>query len=565
MKSKKLLLSIIASGILAVNSNSASLWDDSSIFHNVTSSHISTDPMSGGTYMSGGGIEVRFKGTGSFPPIFGFGAPGLKASCSGITFDAGYAVFMNLERLGQQLSQAGASLAYGVLIGLVYTMPGVEQAFTKLNEWSQWLQSFLADSCNIGVNVGKELGRQAWRNVEGGVHELTNKIPSPNDVLGKPTDIASNLEKLLTDGTSDQKESAKSSITDDLFKDARAGIVATYINSLLKRGEENITFSQSEIIEFKPLDSIGLTASTKIMAYFITSIIDDIALDEKAVTIIAKGLKTDDAKLLAEQIEAKGGNEGTFRSIQARNKNATSAFVSFMLNGKNAGDASVFSNLRGLRTALISLDNKTGVRDTFVTLLDTTGNTTDVFDTFEGYISESKKLVYKTYNQAMIDLKGAAGPNPITDVIKVTSAYPIMYDLIRNLVLLSDKKQTVEIDAEGTTDVDMLNYIAYRNAIALVGLAVENMNQAIKKSTTELDNKIKEAANNSPISSEISNSVKHLNLLKEQKIVLDKEIEKIKEELNKKIVQIESNENVRRMNERFEQALRERNLQKGDK
>ena len=45
----------------------------------------------------------------------------------------------------------------------------------------------------------------------------------------------------------------------------------------------------------------------------------------------------------------------------------------------------------------------------------------------------------------------------------------------------------------------------------------------------------------------------------------DKEIEKIKEELNKKIVQIESNENVRRMNERFEQALRERNLQKGDK
>ena len=54
-------------------------------------------------------------------------------------------------------------------------------------------------------------------------------------------------------------------------------------------------------------------------------------------------------------------------------------------------------------------------------------------------------------------------------------------------------------------------------------------------------------------------------MLKEQKIVLDKEIEKIKEELNKKIVQIESNENVRRMNERFEQALRERNLQKGDK
>ena len=565
MKSKKLLLSIIASSVLVVNSNSASLWDDSSIFHNVTSSHIAIDPMSGGTYMSGGGIEVRFKTTGNFPPVFSFGAPSLKASCSGISFDAGYAVFMNLERLGQQLSQAGASLAYGVLIGLVYTMPGVEQAFTKLNEWSQWLQSFLSESCNIGTAIGKSLGRTAWRGVEEQVNELTAKIPSPNEYLKKPIDYATMIEKALTDGTEEQKKKVHYSILDDLLSDVRAGIVGTYITSLIKRGEENVAFSTTEMIEFRNLESIGLTESTKFMAYFISSIIDDIATDELAITNVLKEIKANNAKALAEIIEDKGGKEKTFRTIQARNKDSTQAFISFMLNGKEANDASTLSNLKGLRVAMFSLDNKTGIRDQFITLTDKTSNVTDPFGSFEGFIKESKKLVYKTYNQALIDLKKVQGTNPISDTIKVTSAYPVMYDLVRNIVLTSDKKQLLNLDSSDPDVVDMLNYIAYKNAILLVGLAVDNMNQVITKSITELDNKKKDITVSNPEAKTATNSNEHIDKLKQQKITLDKEIEKIKEELNKLSAKVESSDTVRKMNERLAQILRERNLQKGDK
>ena len=565
MKSKKLLLSIIASSVLVVNSNSASLWDDSSIFHNVTSSHIAIDPMSGGTYMSGGGIEVRFKTTGNFPPVFSFGAPSLKASCSGISFDAGYAVFMNLERLGQQLSQAGASLAYGVLIGLVYTMPGVEQAFTKLNEWSQWLQSFLSESCNIGTAIGKELGRTAWRGVEEQVNEMTAKIPSPSDYLDKPIDYANMIAKVMTNGTIEQKHKVNISILDDLLSDGRGGIVGTYITSLIKKGEENVTFSTSEMIEFKNLDSIGLTDSTKLMVYFISSIIDDFAIDELAMTNVLKDIKANNAKSLAETIESKGGKEKTFKTIQARNKNSTKAFVSFMLNGKKTGDTSTFSNLQGLRVAMFSLDNKTGIRDQFVTLTDQTTTTSDPFGNFEGYIQESKKLVYKTYNQALIDLKKVPGSNPITGTIRVTSAYPVMYDLIRNIVLTSDKKQLLNVDASDADIVDILNYISYKNAILLVGIAVDNMNQVIIKAITELDNKKKDSTVTNPEAKTATNDNKHIEDLRKQKLLLDQEIEKIKEELNKLSIKVENTDSVRKMNERFSQLLRERNLQKGDR
>lgn len=515
--------------------------------------------------MSGGGIEVRFKTTGNFPPVFSFGAPSLKASCSGISFDAGYAVFMNLERLGQQLSQAGASLAYGVLIGLVYTMPGVEQAFTKLNEWSQWLQSFLSESCNIGTAIGKSLGRTAWRGVEEQVNDMTAKIPSPNDYLGKPIDYANLIEKVMTNGTSDQKHKVNISILDDLLSDGRGGIVGTYITSLIKKGEENVAFSTSEMIQFKNLDSIGLTDSTKLMVYFISSIIDDVAIDELAMTNVLKDIKANNAKSLAETIESKGGKEKTFKTIQARNKNSTEVFISFMLNGKQAADTSTLSNLRGLRVAMFSLDNKTGVRDQFVTLTDQTTTTSDPFGSFEGYIQESKKLVYKTYNQALIDLKKVPGSNPITGTINVTSAYPVMYDLIRNIVLASDKKQLLDIDSSDTDVVDMLNYISYKNAILLVGLAVDNMNQVIIKTITELDNKKKDSTVTNPEAKTVTNSTAHIDELKRQKVALDKEIEKIKEKLNELSAKVESTDSVRKMNERFSQLLRERNLQKGDR
>lgn len=48
------------------------------------------------------------------------------------------------------------------------------------------------------------------------------------------------------------------------------------------------------------------------MIYFISSIIDDVAIDELAMTNVIKDIKANNAKSLAETIEAKGGKEKNF-------------------------------------------------------------------------------------------------------------------------------------------------------------------------------------------------------------------------------------------------------------
>ena len=99
----------------------------------------------------------------------------------------------------------------------------------------------------------------------------------------------------------------------------------------------------------------------------------------------------------------------------------------------------------------------------------------------------------------------------------------------------------------------------------LVGLAVDNMNQVIIKTITELDNKKKDSTVTNPEAKTVTNSTAHIDELKRQKVALDKEIEKIKEKLNELSAKVESTDSVRKMNERFSQLLRERNLQKGDR
>lgn len=568
MKNNKVFLSLLACTILTTNSNAASLWDNNSVFNNVTSSRVVVDPISGGTFMSGGAIEVRFKTNGNYPPAFNFGAPGLKANCSGITFDAGYAIFMNLERLGQQLSQAGASLAYGVLIGLVYTMPGVEQAFSKLNEWSQWLQSFLADSCNIGTQIGKKLGNSAWRDIEGAKNSITGDIPSPSEYLDKPTAVSTFLKKIINEGTDVQQGKAFNSVVNEMFKDVKGGAVATYINSLVKRGEENIKFSTTEIMEFKDLDSIGLTDSTKIMSYLISSIINsDIAIDEKIMSSVIGDIKGKNAEKLAEKMEEKGGKEKTASSIQARNKLSPEAIIKFLLLGKQNGEGGPLENIKGLRVGLASIKSDGGVKEEFVLLSsETSANNTNAFDSFEGYIQESKKLVFRTYNQSMINLKGVTKTNPITDTPKVTSAYPVMYEIIRNLVLTTNKRDLLDVNSKEGTDVsDVLNYVAYKNAIALAGMAIDNMEFAIKKSMTEIESKKQDLATANPTANGVFNEKENIENIKNQIKEVDKQIELLKAGLKEYALKVESMNGITQLNERLNKILKERNIQKGDK
>ena len=560
MKLNRVILSGVLCAILVGSSANASLWDNDSIFNNMTESSVATDPVSGATYMSGGALEVRFKRSGSFPPIFSAGAPSLKASCRGISFDAGYAMFMNLERLGQQLSQAGASVAYGILIGLVYSMPGIEQAFTKLNEWSQWLQSFLSDSCSIGTNWGKTMGKDMWKDLESAKNEINAGIPSPNDYIDKVPNVNNFLKDIFEKGTTDTKDREKSKIVAEIIAKAKGGIVSTYLNSLIKKGEEPaVKFPETEL--FSPittLDDISLRQSSLMMAYFISSITDNIAITETAVTEISKKIKTQDVDKISEIIDELSSDK-TIANIQARNKISPKAMIQFMLNGENGSAGKL--EMEKLNVVLVSLNNKNGVKENIILLTDQTTGKTNVFQGFEGYIKESKKLAYFTYNQIVKNLYGDSSINPIKSTeIKVSAAYPMMFELIRNVVLESGSKALLGLDSS-SNDGPLLHYIAYKNAIALTNIAIENMQYAITTATTELENMKKDTAV-SDANVKLSSVFRKEVLIKqyqEQKKELMTNMEQMKIELKAFSDEVEKQDNVREINDKLEKIIRERN------
>ncbi|ACO04983.1 hypothetical protein PERMA_A0032 (plasmid) [Persephonella marina EX-H1] len=95
-------------------------------------------------------------------PVLSLRPPQATFSCSGADFDAGMLSMLNLNTFGDMLSQAGTSVAWGIMIGLVYSLPGIGDAFQKLNEWARMFQQLISNSCMIGTQIGKNLGSSIW-------------------------------------------------------------------------------------------------------------------------------------------------------------------------------------------------------------------------------------------------------------------------------------------------------------------------------------------------------------------------------------------------------------------
>lgn len=91
-------------------------------------------------------------------PVLSINPPQATLSCAGEDFNAGMISMLNLKMLGHMLSQAGASIAWGIMIGLVYSLPGVADAFQKLDEWARKIQGLFSNSCMMGVEVGRSIG-----------------------------------------------------------------------------------------------------------------------------------------------------------------------------------------------------------------------------------------------------------------------------------------------------------------------------------------------------------------------------------------------------------------------
>lgn len=171
--------------------------DIDSMLDNVISGVYTQDPgmyrSPSTTTLSGGSFSFRLKNDVLGRPIINFRSSQASISCSGMDFDAGMMSVLNLDLFEQMLSQGGVSLAWGVMIGLVYSLPGVGESFQKLNEWARDIQKLMQSPCQVGKALGKKIGNEI---IEG---EGTSKAEEKARKTGR--DFSQTMKEILEELT----------------------------------------------------------------------------------------------------------------------------------------------------------------------------------------------------------------------------------------------------------------------------------------------------------------------------------------------------------------------------
>jgi len=169
--------------ILMLSQFSLSLADIDSILDKT----INTTTTSAGVYKSPsmttgtlGSYSFRLKTDLLDLPVFTLQPPRATISCSGFDFDAGFISLLNLDTFQSMLEQAGTSLSWGVVIGLIYSIPGIAQAFQYLNEFGRYSQMLGQGACQIGTSLGKSVGSSIFYSakVEGEGNAVASGIKS---------------------------------------------------------------------------------------------------------------------------------------------------------------------------------------------------------------------------------------------------------------------------------------------------------------------------------------------------------------------------------------------------
>jgi len=202
----KIYKKVIAVGLVGAIGQSSILSADimsdlgSDNFMNVTpAGHYN---INGRDIYSSGSAYFRFGPSAiNYEPIYHISPPEIQASCSGFNLKGLFVSMLGLDRISKMLKSAGASFAWGVVVGLVYSLPGIFSAFKMLDNWAKKIMSLLQNSCATGVKLGKALAKkhdlkgmqEEW--IEKPIQDHVGKIPDPD----KKIDFVENAEQGISD------------------------------------------------------------------------------------------------------------------------------------------------------------------------------------------------------------------------------------------------------------------------------------------------------------------------------------------------------------------------------
>jgi len=110
-------------------------------------------PRTGSRYFYGGSYAFAFKQSGKYQPFFQGETPSTKIGCNGISLSGGFLALLGIDEIKNMLKSSGATLAWGLMMGLEYSLPGLKRVFDTLRTWAREIQAIMQNSCNLGKSL----------------------------------------------------------------------------------------------------------------------------------------------------------------------------------------------------------------------------------------------------------------------------------------------------------------------------------------------------------------------------------------------------------------------------
>jgi len=426
----------------------------------------------GGKYMYGGDFTYRFKRNTVFKPLFEITPPGIKAGCNGISISGGFIHFLGLDEIKEQLQSATEGAMMGVVVGIVYSLPGIADAFDKVQKYVRMLQQILSQSCQASAKLTKDWidsQRKAAQatggsdGMENAVGQMFSKIDNWADILNKGDDV---LEKKILDGLNiDKKEKedpankavVQCGTTCQIARKNSSTDFKTFVSS--NRTDSEKTYADGTI---KQLNQIvknderrkALEFQMIFIGYDSSEDIPNEMTKENYAKIVVQNLKTGGLPISKSKYE-----RGLF---YAGNSNGESA-VNVLMNGGPDGIIKM-PNI-GMRVFYTEGNNSDGSYSdrNYAVLFKPVETATDT----TGFEYPWKGLVKEGVNYLTDVVNGVATPTPT-----IPTAFPGMKKYVQIL-----RTQLKSNPASGPFVESMILYLAQKNAVILLqSIIFETMN-----------------------------------------------------------------------------------------
>jgi len=147
-------------------------------------------------YAVGGNYFMKLNTHNLDKPLLSLTPPSITLGCNGLSIKGMFMSILGLDDLQALLSNSGATVAWGIMLGLIETLPSVSQTFAQIREFVRRLQALLSQGCAIGKKIGEKIAKEtvgdkinvAMGKFNTADHSLAQKIKNwrgdPNSMFG---------------------------------------------------------------------------------------------------------------------------------------------------------------------------------------------------------------------------------------------------------------------------------------------------------------------------------------------------------------------------------------------